>query len=166
MRRVRNFISKGDLNADYIDLNEAIQQGVDLALVANALPNLKVNMILNKEIPLILADPVQIGQVVLNLARNSMTAMAESAQQVLTVEVAKMDGYVQVYVRDTGCGIPVGQQKYLFEPFHASTTRGMGIGLSLCRSIVEAHEGRIWLKPSTKGATFVFQLPIRGGNNG
>lgn len=166
VRRVRNFISKGDLNADYIDLNEAIQQGVDLALVANALPNLKVNMILNKEIPLILADPVQIGQVVLNLARNSMTAMAESAQQVLTVEVAKMDGYVQVYVRDTGCGIPVGQQKYLFEPFHASTTRGMGIGLSLCRSIVEAHEGRIWLKPSTKGATFVFQLPIRGGNNG
>ena len=73
-----------------------------------------------------------------------------------------MDEHVQVSVSDTGVGIPLDAQKYVFEPFHASTTKGMGIGLSLCRSIVEAHSGRIWTEPSELGATLVFQLPLRG----
>ncbi|WP_299849892.1 ATP-binding protein [uncultured Roseovarius sp.] len=161
VRRVRNFISRGDLNADYIDLNEAIKQGIDLALVSSELTNLQVNLILDQSLPKVLADPVQIGQVVLNLARNSIAAMESSVKQVLTVEVAGSEETVQISVRDTGRGIPSEQQKYLFEPFHASTTKGMGIGLSLCRSIVEAHAGRIWSQTSPSGAIFMFQLPIR-----
>ncbi|MDU9006675.1 ATP-binding protein [Sedimentitalea todarodis] len=161
VRRVRDFISRGDLNADYIDLNKTIRQGIDLALVASQLPRLQVNLILDHNLPKVWADPVQIGQVVLNLARNSISAMQDSEKQVLTVEAAKTDGFVQVIVRDTGGGIPAKQQKHIFEPFHASTTKGMGIGLSLCRSIIEAHAGRIWSEPSTKGAIMAFQLPIR-----
>jgi signal transduction histidine kinase len=64
-------------------------------------------------------------------------------------------------VQDTGSGIPSEVQKFIFEPFHASTTKGMGIGLSLCRSIVEAHGGRIWVEPSTEGATIGFLLPAQ-----
>ncbi len=165
VRRVRDFISRGDLNAEYIDLNAAIKQGIDLALVAAEMPRLQVNLILDPKIPKVLADPIQIGQVVLNLARNSITAMQNMPKQVLTVEAARSGGYVQVTVRDTGCGIPHKQQQYLFEPFHASTTKGMGIGLSLCRSIVEAHAGRIWSEPSTKGAILAFQLPLKGGQD-
>ncbi len=160
VRRVRDFISRGDLNADYIDLSLAIRQGVDLALVSSRLPNLKVNMLQDLGIPSVLADPVQIGQVMLNLTRNGITAMENSEVQVLTVEVTMNSNYVQVNVRDTGPGIPADVQKYIFEPFHTSTTKGMGIGLSLCRSIVEAHSGRIWVEPSDTGASISFELPI------
>ncbi len=166
VHRVRNFISKGDLNADYIDLNACIKQGVDLALVSNELSRLQVNMILAQDLPHVLADGVQIGQVVLNLVRNSLNAMEESSRQILTVEVLRFKDFAQVHIRDTGCGIQPDQHKYLFEPFHSSTTNGMGIGLSLCRSIVEAHGGKIWSQPVTKGAAFVFQLPIQGTQDG
>ncbi len=115
-------------------------------------------------LPLAFADKVQIGQVVLNLARNSLAAMEGSETQVLTVEVAASDGAVDVTVRDTGCGIPPEQLKHLFEPFHVSTTKGMGIGLSLCRSIVEAHAGRIWAQPTATGASMIFRLPINGAH--
>ena len=165
VRRVRDFISRGDLNADFIDLNQAIKQGIDLALVSCELPNLKVNLLLDHGLPLVLADPVQIGQVILNLARNSFTAMENSKSQVLTVNVTMSGDYVQVSVRDTGRGIPEDAHKYIFEPFHASTTKGMGIGLSLCRSIVEAHSGRIWAEPTADGATLAFQLPFQRGSD-
>lgn len=162
VRRVRDFISRGDLKAEYIDLNEAIEQGVALALLSSELPRLKVVFSLVETLPEVFADGVQIGQVMLNLVRNSITAMKECDVQILTVEATQSEGNVQVTVHDTGGGIPLDVQKYIFEPFHTSTTKGMGIGLSLCRSIVEAHSGRIWAQPSTTGAALAFQLPIKG----
>ncbi|MEM9473198.1 MAG: ATP-binding protein [Pseudomonadota bacterium] len=66
---------------------------------------------------------------------------------------------VVVSVADTGPGVPPEETEMLFEPFHSSTTSGMGIGLSLCRSIVEAHDGKIWLEPGTAGADVRFSLP-------
>lgn len=160
VRRIRDFISGGKLKAELIDINEVVKQGTDLALVSSPLSKLRVNLIPDNQAPKIFADPVQIGQVVLNLTRNSITAMEKSPSQILTVEVTHSNEHVQVFFRDTGCGISVDQQKYLFEPFYSSTTDGMGIGLSLCRSIVEAHSGRIWAQSLSKGATLVFQLPI------
>lgn len=164
MRRMRNLISAGDLNAEPIDLNAAIRQGVDLALVSDDLPNLQVNLVLNEEIPRVLADPIQIGQVVLNLARNSIHAMRDTKLRKLTVEVTHAEHVVRVHVRDTGHGVPPEMHNTLFEPFHSSTTDGMGIGLSLCRSIIEAHGGRIWAKSTAIGAEFVFQLPVGGAH--
>jgi two-component system, chemotaxis family, sensor kinase Cph1 len=164
MRRMRNFISAGDLNAEYIDLNKAIQQGIDLAMSSAEMPRLQVKLLPDKGAFRVLADPVQISQVVLNLVRNSITAMRESKTQKLTIEVIRSGRSVRVYVRDTGHGIPPEQYKYLFQPFHTTTTEGMGIGLSLCRSIIEAHEGRIWAETKKNGAVFVFQLPIEGAH--
>lgn len=161
VRRVRDFISRGDLNADFIDLNQAIRQGIELALVARRLPRLKINMLLDHGIPKVLADPVQIGQVMLNLTRNAIAAMEKSQDQTLTVEVNRTKDAVRVCVSDTGPGIPADVQKFIFDPFHTSTTKGMGIGLSLCRSIIEAHSGAIWVAPSGIGASLVFEIPLR-----
>lgn len=165
IRRVRDFISRGDLKTDYIDLNQAVRQGVGLALVSSDMPDLEVNFRLDKNMPQVLADFVQVGQVVLNLTRNSIAAMQKSDVQVLTVETLVTQEGVQISVQDTGPGIPEDVQQYIFQPFHASTTKGMGIGLSLCRSIVEAHAGRIWVQPSALGAKLVFQLPIQIAND-
>lgn len=163
LRRVRDFISRGDLNADYIDINEVIRQGVGLALVASRMLDLNVKFVLDPNLPKVFADPIQIGQVLLNLARNSIAAMENSDPQILTVESILLGENVQISVHDTGRGIPDDVQAFIFEPFHASTTKGMGIGLSLCRSVVEAHAGRIWAQPSETGATLAFQIPIRVG---
>ena len=165
MRRVRNLISRGDLNADHIDINAAVKQGVDLALVSCELKDLRLQLMLDHRLPKIWADPVQVGQVVLNLARNSITAMGESPKRILAIEVTDSDGNVCVAVRDTGRGIPKELEKDLFEPFHTSTTSGMGIGLSLCRSIVEAHGGRIWMNALEDGTEVAFELPNRGGGH-
>ena len=164
--RIRNFISRGDLNADYIDINQAIRHGIELAVVTRELPDLRVDKKFGHNLPKIWADPVQIGQVVLNLARNSIAAMAGQPKQILTVETAEVEGFIEVAVRDTGRGIPKELEKHLFESFHVSTTHGMGIGLSLCRSIVEAHVGRIWVSSSSGGTAVMFRLPIREERDG
>lgn len=165
IRRVRDFISRGDLKTDYIDLNLAVRQGVGLALVSSDMPNLEVNFELDESLPDVLADFVQIGQVILNLTRNSIAAMQRSDVQTLTIQTLVNKDGVEVSVQDSGPGIPEDMQQYIFQPFHVSTTKGMGIGLSLCRSIVEAHAGRIWVQPSAVGAKLVFQLPIQIAQN-
>ncbi|MEP4199429.1 MAG: ATP-binding protein [Aliishimia sp.] len=165
VRRVRDFISRGDLKAELIDLNQVIRQGVALAHVSNEKPQLTIEFDLAADIPRVFADPVQIGQVLLNLTRNSMSAMAHLEVQTLKIATRRVDELVEISVHDTGPGIPEDVQAYIFEPFHASTTKGMGIGLSLCRSIVEAHAGRIWVEPTEAGAKLIVQLPIRAGIN-
>jgi signal transduction histidine kinase len=92
--------------------------------------------------------------------------MSESAARVLTVSTRFDGNLVEISVIDTGTGIDLDIQKTLFEPFHNSTTSGMGIGLSLARSIVEAHGGRIWNEPMQGGARFVFTLNKNGKRDG
>lgn len=163
VRRVRDFISRGDLKSEFIDLDKVIRQSVSLALVPVDMPCLKVKFDLDADLPLLLADPVHVGQVLLNLSRNSLAAMEKSQTQQLTIKAHPKGDLVRITVADTGPGIPDDARGLIFEPFHASTTKGMGIGLSLCRSIVEAHAGRIWAEPSDSGAILMFELPIQAG---
>ncbi|MGY6710530.1 MAG: ATP-binding protein [Rhizobiaceae bacterium] len=166
MRRLRNFIAEGELLLEEIDLQRAIRQGVQLAMDSSKWPKPEVEFEIARDLPPVRADRVQIGQVILNLVRNSLPAMAQVAERRLTVSAARAGDVVEVAIVDTGHGLPADMEARLFEPFHASTTSGMGIGLSLCRTIVEAHGGRIWARPRTAGAEFVFTLPIVGERNG
>jgi light-regulated signal transduction histidine kinase (bacteriophytochrome) len=162
VRRLRNFIGQGQVALERIDLHAVIRQAVELALVASGEKRCEVVFHFDPDLPAILADPVQMGQVFLNLFRNSLTAMRGCETRVLTVSTERIDSMVRVSIRDTGIGIPQDMIKTLFEPFHNSTTSGMGIGLSICRSIVEAHGGRIWTQPADGETEFVFTLKAHG----
>jgi chemotaxis family two-component system sensor kinase Cph1 len=161
VRRLRNFIAQGEIVAEPMDLRQVLRQGVDLALAASQDPQPTIVLELDGVPSLVMADPIQIGQVVLNLVRNSLAAMRASEPRRLTISAQRRKAFVEVSVRDTGHGIPAEIVGRLFEAFQPSTSSGMGLGLSLCRSIVEAHGGRIWSRPVTQGAEIVFSLPVR-----
>lgn len=162
VRRLRNFIGQGEIALEWIDLHAVIRQGVELALVATSGERCEVVFRFDAGLPRILADPVQIGQVILNLVRNSLSAMQGRDRRVLTVSTEGIEPMVRISIKDTGIGIPAEMLPKLFEPFHNSTTSGMGIGLSLCRSIVEAHGGRIWTQAGHPETEFVFTLKANG----
>ena len=164
VRRLREFIGGGVLAPERTDLHAAIRQAADLAMLANGADRPELRLDFERQLPPVWADPVQIGQVVLNLSMNAITAMRGRPGQVLTIATRGQGGKALVAVRDTGPGIASEMRGALFEPFHSSTTSGMGIGLSLCRSIVEAHGGRIWSADPAEGAEIVFSLPIDGIN--
>lgn len=114
------------------------------------------------EPPPVLVDKVQIQQVLVNLLRNAIEAMEASPRREITIDVAApSDGFVGVAVSDTGPGIAAEVAERLFQPFTTTKTQGMGVGLSLCRGLVEAHGGQLWAEPNPLGgATFRFTVPV------
>lgn len=161
VRRLRNFISTGELIKEPTDLNLVILQAAEFGVVADESDSaIALENCLDASLGPVLLDPVQIGQVVLNLVRNSVEAM-KGRQGTITLTSFREADNIVVSIADTGPGVPADASEMLFEPFHSSTTSGMGIGLSLCRSIVEAHDGKIWLEPGTGGADIRFSLPAK-----
>jgi two-component system sensor kinase FixL len=118
--------------------------------------------VLEPELPHVLADRVQIQQVVVNLLRNAIEAMHASPVRTVTISTyAAGPKFVEVAIADTGPGIPDEVAARLFEPFVTTKETGMGVGLSICRTIVEAHGGQLWMTPNPEGGTiFRFQLPV------
>ena len=114
-----------------------------------------------KDADLVLADKIQVQQVVLNLVRNAIEAMDGSPRHDLVVSAKTApDNMRQVSVADTGSGIAPEQVDQLFKPFQSTKVQGMGVGLSISRTIIEAHGGRLWVEPNPGGGT-VFHLTLR-----
>ena len=127
--------------------------------------NVQIHVVFTAEAPVVAGDRIQLQQVVLNLLVNAMDAMAECPrdERVVTMETTTIepDGLASVSVRDAGIGFDPSKHDEIFEPFYTTKAQGMGMGLSISRSIVEAHEGRIWAtKNAGPGATFRFTLPL------
>ncbi len=114
------------------------------------------------------ADPIQIEQVVVNLARNGLESMHEvpEEQRVLSIGTRRCDGQtMEVFVRDRGKGISEEEMQKIFEPFFTTKPEGMGMGLAISRSIIQAHEGRLWVSANDdRGCTFHFTLPVAQEN--
>ncbi len=162
IRHLRNFIEKGDDGQIEEDINEVVEEAGTLALIGPAARGVEVVKDFATDLPVARIDKVQIQQVVLNLVRNSLEAMAGSERRTLTITTAPGPGdSIVVSVSDTGPGIPEEVRGMLFRPFVTTKPEGMGLGLSICRTIIEGHGGRLWAQPAEDGGTSIrFSLPV------
>jgi two-component system sensor kinase FixL len=161
VRRLREFVARGEVNKTIEDLPKLINEASALALVGSREKGIESRIVIDPEATPVLADRVQIQQVLINLMRNALEAMAGSDKRQLTVETRLLPSdIVQVSVKDTGPGISPEMADRLFQAFSSTKDSGMGLGLSICRTIVEAHGGRIAARPARGGGTeFFFTLP-------
>jgi len=162
IRRLRHFIEKGEAEYSAGDVNAIVREASAMALVDASRKGVKVRMQLGRNLPLVVMDEVQIQQVVVNFLCNSLDALAESEQRELTITtMLAQNNSVEVAVTDTGPGISEAVSKQLFKPFVTTKPDGMGVGLSICRSIIDEHGGRLWTTPNPGGGTiFCFTLPV------
>ena len=169
IRRLRGLLRKGDIKREPLDINEAIREVTSLAYNEAMLREVSVDLDLADDLPLVLGDRVQLQQVILNLVMNACEAMggADLGIRELQVQTRRSTpDAVQVSVEDSGPGIDENRIKEIFEPFVTTKAGGMGMGLSISRSIVQAHGGELSaLANPDRGATFVFSLPIRQGES-
>lgn len=161
IRRLRDFVSKGEAERRIESLPQLLEEAGALAMIGARERSVRLRYDIDPRINLVLADKVQIQQVALNLIRNGMEAMEDSATKEIVVGARPIaDDMVEILVSDTGHGISDEAAEQLFQPFMTTKAQGMGIGLSISRTIIEAHGGRIWVEPNPKGgAIFRFTLP-------
>ena len=163
IRRLRGFVSKGETERRIHNLNQLVEEALALAVVGARQRGLRVSLELDHTLPAVLVDHVQIQQVILNLVRNAIEAMEQVERRELVIGTRAMPEreMVEVTVADTGPGIASEVSERLFQPFVTNKTTGMGLGLSICREIVEAHHGRLTTAPAPSGGTaFRVILPI------
>jgi two-component system sensor kinase FixL len=163
IRRLRDFVTKGETDRRIENLPKLLEEAGALAMVGAKEKGVKLRFRLDPGAEEVLADKVPVQQVVLNLMRNAIDAMEASPQRDLTVGTRNLpDSMIEVFVADSGPGIAPEVAGRLFEPFLTTKKTGMGVGLSISRTIVEAHGGRIWAEANPAGGT-VFHFTLRSG---
>lgn len=161
IRRLREFATKGETDRRPEKVNTVIEEAAALALIGAKGAGVTTRITLRSDLPPVVMDKVQIQQVLLNLIRNALEAMESSAERILAIDAATKDGILEIRVSDTGPGLPPEVAEKLFQPFVTTKSRGMGVGLSICRTIIEAHGGRILtVKRPSGGTVFAFTLPL------
>ena len=162
IKRMRDFLKKSKGSKERQDINLLIRESLELASVGYVDLRSHVELELDEDLPHVFADKVQIEQVLVNLIRNAYEAMVDTVLQELTISsTCESDGIVTVRVADTGCGLSDAAEYELFRPFNSTKKDGMGIGLSICRTIIESHGGTIEAGANLPmGSIFSFHLPI------
>ena len=161
IRRLREFVARGESERQVENLPTLVEEASALALLGAKEIGVRVSFRFDPDADYVLADKVQIQQVLLNLMRNALEAMQETERRDLSLTSrAVEDGMAEIAVTDTGPGIAPEIAAQLFQPFVTSKQHGMGVGLSISRTIVEAHGGRLWTEPNPQGGT-IFRMTLR-----
>jgi C4-dicarboxylate-specific signal transduction histidine kinase len=160
--RIRALVKKASPQRDWLDINQTIREVIALAQSEVQRNRIALQTQLSGDMPLVFADRIQLQQVMLNLMMNAIEAMTQvSGPRELLISSAVDDAKdVVVVVRDSGAGLDSKSLERLFEPFYTTKPQGMGMGLAICRSIIEAHGGQLWATANRdRGASFHFSLP-------
>ena len=161
--RIRSLVKKAPPQKDWLDINQTIREVIGLARNEIQRNGVALETQLSDDMPLIFADRIQLQQVMLNLMMNAIEAMTQvtTPRELLISSEADDSKGVVVVVRDSGPGLDSKSLERLFEPFYTTKPQGMGMGLAICRSLIEAHGGRLWATTNAPhGAVFQFTLPI------
>jgi PAS domain S-box-containing protein len=162
--RIRDFAQKRKMQVQTIDINALIKDVVKIVSADAVRRRVQIRTDFSASLPVMLGDPVRLQQVLLNLILNGMDAMndVDERRKILTLQTERGDnGHVIVTVRDSGHGLSTDALPQIFESFYSTKSDGMGLGLSVARSIVEDHHGRIWAETNSDGgATIHFALPF------
>jgi two-component system sensor kinase FixL len=162
IRRLREFVARGETERSTESVAKLVEEASALALLGSKERGILVRYRLDQTADAVLADKVQIQQVLVNLLRNGCDAMEDSERKELTIASRRIeDEMVEISVSDTGSGIHPAVEAKLFQPFITTKSQGMGVGLSISRNIIESHGGRIWTEPNPGGgAVFRFTLKL------
>jgi PAS domain S-box-containing protein len=160
IRRIREFVKRSEPHRRRVNIRTIIDDAVGFAEIEAAKNRIAIRTVVPDAIGDIEADPIMIEQVLLNLLKNAVEAMAEAKQRDIVVEVKDRTSHLAFSVTDHGSGIVADLESKLFEPFYSTKAEGMGMGLNICRSIIEFHHGRLWARNNSQGgSTFYFSLP-------
>ena len=170
IQKIRRLIRSGHVDAAPLELDPVLKEVLALMKPEADARGCRLDYHVTAPVPIVLADALQVQLVMVNLLRNAMDAVASHAQGrrgSISISVSEAaDRMAQVSVADCGVGVPAAGAEDIFEPLYTSKEGGMGIGLATCRTIVEAHGGRIWCAPNLAGgATFGFTIPAAGAGD-
>ena len=161
IRRIRAFVKRSEPERRPCRAADLVAEAIGLAGIEARRQGLGIETAVAPGLPLLMADPILIEQVLLNLVRNALEAMQGSPRRSLRVSVERRGDALEFSVTDSGPGLSPEAAARLFEPFFTTKTEGMGMGLNICRSIVEAHQGRLWAEPATgQGCALRFTVPL------
>jgi C4-dicarboxylate-specific signal transduction histidine kinase len=165
--RIRSLINKATPEKARVQVNETIEEAVALADGQASRNNVSLVMELTQDLPVVLGDRIQLQQVILNLVMNgieAMTSVTDKSRRLAIRSRMQDAAHICVSVQDCGIGVSPDHMPRLFEPFFTTRSAGMGMGLPISRSIIEAHGGRLWAESAvSQGSIFQFTLPIAGG---
>jgi C4-dicarboxylate-specific signal transduction histidine kinase len=159
IRHLRSFMTTGVPEQERFDLNTSVRRVLDLVAPEARRAEVVLDDALLGEGPLwLLGDSIQVEQVVMNLVRNAVEASSQDGRVV--VGSGRDENMARLWVQDQGAGFDAGAAEHLFDPFYSTKADGMGLGLAISRSIIEAHGGRLWAEQNNPGASFIFTLPL------
>jgi len=161
IQQLRDFVSRGDAEKRLEAVSPLVKEAVDLALLGTKQRGIRIRFEDNAADTVIVADKIQIQQVLLNLLRNAADAVADQEHQEIALITEMQDGMVRISVTDNGPGLADEVKERLFQPFLSTKKMGMGLGLSICHSIIKGHRGRLWAESNPgAGTTFHMTLPL------
>ncbi len=161
IRRIRSFVKRSDPIRKFVDPTAILAEAVGLAEIDARALGMQIHQDIEPALPAIFVDPILIEQVLLNLIKNGLEAMRQTDQKELRIQVNILDDQILFAVIDRGPGVAAEIKERLFDSFYTTKAEGMGMGLNICRSIIESHQGRLWFDDNPQGGcSFRFTLPL------